>query len=328
MKLTKKYIKNVLLQINKCKNIYELNEIKSKNLGKKGFITKKMKFLKEMDLNKRKEFSIFINKIKKKIIKLILNKKNELIEKFSNITLNKSNIDITLSSKEICSGSLHIITKSIYKIQNFFSKLGCEVISGPEIESDYYNFDALNIKKDHPSRDSHDTFWFNKNFLLRTQTSSVQIRSMEVKKPPIRIVVPGKVYRNDSSLTHSPMFHQIEGLIVEKGISFSNLKWIMENFLYDFFKKVYKIRFRNSYFPFTTPSAEIDIFNNKSQKWLEVLGCGMVHPTVLKNVKINSKIYSGCAFGIGIERLIMLKYNLSNIRSFFKNDLRFLKQFK
>ncbi|WP_343183627.1 phenylalanine--tRNA ligase subunit alpha [Buchnera aphidicola] len=328
MNNTKKYVKKIISKINKCVNIKELNNLKLKYLGKNGSITKKIKNLKNININQRKELSISINIIKKNIIKFIFIKKNKLINLKQNKLSFKNNIDITLSSKNILSGSIHIINKSINKIQKFFSNLGCEILFGPEIENDYYNFDSLNINKDHPSRNSHDTFWFNKNFLLRTQTSSMQIRTMEIKKPPIRIIVPGKVYRNDSSLTHSPMFHQIEGLIVEKSINFSNLKWIIKNFLFNFFKKKYKIRFRNSYFPFTTPSAEIDIFHVKYNKWLEVLGCGMVHPIVLKNVNINSKIYSGCAFGIGIERLIMLKYNLFNIRSFFKNDFRLLKQFK
>jgi len=185
----------------------------------------------------------------------------------------------------------------------------------------------LNIPKNHPSRDSHDTFWFDKNRLLRTQTSSMQIRIMKKEKPPIRFIFPGKVYRNDYDATHTPMFHQIEGLIVEKNINFSNLKWIIYNFLYNFFDKNISIRFRPSYFPFTTPSAEVDIIT-KTGKSLEVLGCGMVHPSVLNNVNIDFRSYSACAFGIGIERITMLRYEISDIRYFFENDLRFLKQFK
>ncbi|NIH41333.1 MAG: phenylalanine--tRNA ligase subunit alpha [Buchnera aphidicola (Periphyllus aceris)] len=323
----KKNIENILFQINKCNNIKELEFLRIKYLGKKGSITNKINKISELPIKKRKKFSKSINIIKKIVIKHFFLKKNVLENSFQS-SLQTKDLDFTLSSREPLFGSIHIITKVINKIQSFFIKLGCEIIFGPEIESEYYNFDALNINKNHPSRDSHDTFWFNKKFLLRTQTSSVQIRVMESKKPPIRIIVPGKVYRNDSSLTHSPMFHQIEGLIVEKNINFSHLKWIMKCFLNDFFKKKCKIRFRSSYFPFTTPSAEIDIFNKKTNKWLEILGCGMVHPNVLKNVNINSKKYTGCAFGIGIERLIMLKYDISNIRSFFINDLRLLKQFK
>lgn len=324
----KKYVKNVKLEINKCFSLKELNLIKLKYLGRKGEITKKIKSIKDLSVNKKKKFSIIINKVKKKIKNLFYLKKN-YFNKFNFIQSNiKNDIDISLSYKEPIFGSIHIITQIINDIQSYFSNFGFSIVFGKEIESDYYNFDALNITKDHPSRNKKDTFWFNSNFLLRTQTSSVQVRAMEVCSLPIRIISSGKVYRNDSSLTHSPMFHQIEGLLIDKGISFSNLKWMMYSFLKNFFSKKIKIRFRNSYFPFTTPSAEIDIFNKNSNKWLEVLGCGMVHPNVLKNVNIDSKIYSGLAFGIGIERLTMLKYNISNIRSFFKNDLRFLKQFK
>ncbi|CAL4319237.1 Phenylalanine--tRNA ligase alpha subunit [Buchnera aphidicola (Chaitophorus populicola)] len=323
----KNYIQDVLSKLSKCKKKNDLNILRSEYLGVNGIITKKFRKLKTLDLKDKKKLSIKINKIKKKILKLFFLKKKFLKEKIIQNLNKHKNIDLSLSSKEVNLGSMHIITYEINRIKNFFFKLGFEILFGPEIEDDYYNFDALNIKKNHPSRDSHDTFWFNKNILLRTQTSSMQIRTMEQRKPPVRVIVPGKVYRNDSSLTHSPMFHQVEGFIIDKKINFSNLKWIMSNFLLYFFKKKYKIRFRNSYFPFTTPSAEIDILNQTSNKWLEVLGCGMIHPQVLKNVHVSSKKYIGCAFGIGIERIIMLKYNISNIRSFFKNDLRLLKQF-
>lgn len=328
MSIFKNYIQDVLLKLNKCKTKNDLNILKSEYLGKKGIITQKFRELKTLDLQYRKKFSIEINNIKKEILKIFFSKKKKLEEKIIQKLHQNNDVDVSLSSKEVNIGSIHIITHVIDYIIKFFSKLGFEVLYGPEIENDYYNFDALNINNNHPSRDNHDTFWFSKNILLRTQTSSMQIRTMECRKPPLRVIVPGKVYRNDSSLTHSPMFHQIEGFIIDKKINFSNLKWMMHNFLLYFFKKKCKIRFRNSYFPFTTPSAEIDILNEVSNKWLEVLGCGMIHPTVLKNVNINSENYTGCAFGIGIERIIMLKYNISNIRSFFKNDLRFLKQFK
>jgi phenylalanyl-tRNA synthetase alpha chain len=224
-------------------------------------------------------------------------------------------------------GVIHPINHSINYIKNFFSKLGFESISGFEIEDEYHNFDALNIPKDHPARNNNDTFWFDEHRLLRTQTSSMQIRIMKEEKPPIRFIFPGKVYRNDYDSTHTPMFHQVEGLIVEKNINFSNLKWIIYNFLHDFFDKNISIRFRPSYFPFTTPSAEVDIITNVGQS-LEVLGCGMVHPSVLKNVNIDCNFYSACAFGIGIERITMLRYGISDLRSFFENDIRFIKQFK
>ncbi|CAL4319054.1 Phenylalanine--tRNA ligase alpha subunit [Buchnera aphidicola (Sipha maydis)] len=321
-------IQDILYEIDQCKSIYELNLVKTKYLGKKGYIFKQIKRIKKLNIHERKKFSIKINKIKKTVVNQIYWKKKNFLALGNKLVQEKKMIDVSLSSQENNYGSLHIVTQTVRKIKSFFSKLGCKIVFGPEIEHKYYNFDALNVQKNHPSRNFQDTFWFNKNYLLRTQTSSVQIRVMEKEKPPIKILVPGKVYRNDSDLTHSPMFHQIEGLIVDKKINFSNLKWMMENFLLYFFEDKIKIRFRNSYFPFTTPSMEVDIFNKKSKEWLEVLGCGMVHPFVFNNVNIDISKYSGCAFGIGIERIIMLKYEISNIRSFFKNDLRLLRQFK
>ena len=199
--------------------------------------------------------------------------------------------------------------------------------SGPEIESDYYNFDALNIPKHHPARADHDTFWFNPELLLRTQTSGVQIRTMQKQQPPIRIMAPGRVYRNDYDQTHTPMFHQIELLYVDKHANFTELKGLLHDFLRAFFEEDLQVRFRPSYFPFTEPSAEVDVMG-KNGKWLEVLGCGMVHPNVLRNVGIDPNEYSGFAVGMGVERLTMLRYNVTDLRSFFENDLRFLKQFK
>ncbi|MBZ2279389.1 phenylalanine--tRNA ligase subunit alpha, partial [Buchnera aphidicola] len=205
--------------------------------------------------------------------------------------------------------SIHPIIQTINDIKKFFSRLGFIIVYGPEIEDEYHNFDALNISKNHPSRDSHDTFWFDSKRLLRTQTSSMQIRVMKKEKPPIRLLVPGKVYRNDYDSTHTPMFHQIEGLIVDKNINFSNLKWIIDCFLQYFFDKKISIRFRPSYFPFTVLSAEVDILDAHG-KFLEILGCGMVHPKILHNININAHVYSACAFGIGIERITMLRYGI------------------
>lgn len=212
-------------------------------------------------------------------------------------------------------------------VKNFFNKFSFSVFTGLEIEDEYHNFDALNIPIYHPSRTNHDTFWFDKNRLLRTQTSCVQIRVMKENRPPIRIISYGRVYRNDHDQTHTPMFHQIEGLVVDTDISFGNLKEILYSFLQDFFKDNLKIRFRPSYFPFTKISAEVDIMEKKSNCWLEVLGCGMLHPNVLLNVGINPENFSGFAFGMGVERLTMLRYGITDLRSFFENDLRFLKQF-
>ena len=224
-------------------------------------------------------------------------------------------------------GGLHPVTRTIERIETFFGELGFSVESGPEIEDDYHNFDALNIPAHHPARADHDTFWFDAKRLLRTQTSGVQIRTMKDKQPPIRIIAPGRVYRNDYDQTHTPMFHQTEGLIVDTDISFTNLKGTLHDFLNHFFEEEVQVRFRPSYFPFTEPSAEVDVMG-KNGKWLEVLGCGMVHPNVLRNVGIDPDIYSGFAFGMGMERLTMLRYGVSDLRAFFENDLRFLKQFK
>jgi len=241
--------------------------------------------------------------------------------------LEKERIDVSLPGSKTETGGLHPVTITINRVTKFFSELGFSVETGPEIESDYYNFDALNIPKHHPARADHDTFWFNPELLLRTQTSGVQIRTMEKMQPPIRIMAPGRVYRNDYDQTHTPMFHQIELLYVDKKANFTELKGLLHDFLRAFFEEDLQVRFRPSYFPFTEPSAEVDVMG-KNGKWLEVLGCGMVHPNVLRNVGIDPNEYSGFAVGMGVERLTMLRYNVTDLRSFFENDLRFLKQFK
>ncbi|QCI22012.1 phenylalanine--tRNA ligase subunit alpha [Buchnera aphidicola] len=322
-----KLFQNIKTEIKKSQKKEELEKIRIKYLGKKGILTSYIKSLKNLSFEDKKKHSISINTIKKEIM-ININKQYEIL---NNILLNqrieKEKIDISLPGRRVKNGSLHPITYTINYIKNFFSRIGFQSISSPEIEDEYHNFDALNIPKNHPARDSHDTFWFDKNRLLRTQTSSMQIRIMKKEKPPIRFIFPGKVYRNDYDHTHTPMFHQIEGLIIEKNINFSNLKWIIYSFLYDFFGNQISIQFRPSYFPFTTPSAEVDIINSRG-KSLEVLGCGMVHPKILNNANINSNIYSACAFGLGIERITMLRYEISDIRYFFENDIKFLEQFK
>lgn len=310
------------------KNINTLKKLvllKIKYIGKKNKLSNYLKKLKIFSVKDKKKFFILINYIKKIIKKelIILQKKISL--DVYNIQQEKY-IDVSLPGRVTNSGSIHPITNTIYIIESFFTKLGFQITSGPEIENKYYNFDSLNIPFDHPSRNEQDTFWFDKNNLLRTQTSSVQIRFMEQNKPPIKIIAPGKVYRNDFDSTHTPMFHQVEGLVIDKNISFSNLKWLMYSFIEYFFDFNVSIRFRNSYFPFTLPSAEIDIKQNN--KWIEILGCGLVHVNVLKTVNINPKKYSGLAFGIGVERITMLKYGIKDLRSFFDNDLNLIKQFK
>jgi len=247
-----------------------------------------------------------------------------------------STVDITLPGRRIPRGHAHPITRTIEEIVSIFTTMGFSIAEGPEIELDYYNFEALNMPKDHPARDMQDTFYLPGGFLLRTQTSPVQIRTMEKQKPPISIIAPGRVFRRDWDLTHTPMFHQVEGLFVDKGVSMSHLKGVLETFLRAFFGADTKIRFRPSYFPFTEPSTEVDIgcmFCNgkgcricKTSGWLEILGAGMVHPEVFKKVGYDTDVYTGFAFGIGIERLAMLKYAINDLRMFFENDLRFLRQ--
>jgi len=314
-------------EIKNSHNIEILDQIKVKYLGKNGIFNNYMKNLKSFSFEEKKKYGVIINTIKKKTISKINEKKTELNESILKKRIQKEKIDVSLPGRCIQNGSIHPINHSINFIQNFFNKLGFRSVNGLEIEDEYHNFDALNIPKNHPARDNHDTFWLDENRLLRTQTSTMQIRIMKSEKPPMRFIFPGKVYRNDYDSTHTPMFHQVEGLIVDKNINFSHLKWIIYNFIYSFFNKKVSLRFRPSYFPFTTPSSEVDIMSD-SKKWLEILGCGMVHPLVLKNVNIDSNIYSACAFGLGVERITMLRYGISDIRSFFENDLRFIKQFK
>jgi phenylalanine--tRNA ligase, alpha subunit len=268
-----------------------------------------------------------INEAKQVALDFLNAKKAEWEQARLNAQLENERIDVSLPGRKVEMGCLHPVSITIERVTKFFSELGFSVESGPEIESDYYNFDALNIPKHHPARADHDTFWFNPELLLRTQTSGVQIRTMQKQQPPIRIMAPGRVYRNDYDQTHTPMFHQIELLYVDKHANFTELKGLLHDFLRAFFEEDLQVRFRPSYFPFTEPSAEVDVMG-KNGKWLEVLGCGMVHPNVLRNVGIDPNEYSGFAVGMGVERLTMLRYNVTDLRSFFENDLRFLKQFK
>ncbi|MBL6819485.1 MAG: phenylalanine--tRNA ligase subunit alpha [Gammaproteobacteria bacterium] len=306
-----------------CNNEHDLLQIKSKYLGKKGLLTSLFASIKNLGINERKRFGIELNNVKNILSKLLASKLESL--KAADNTTNK--IDLDVPPRHHNNGSHHPISLVIRKIENIFLKYGFDIQDGPEIETEHYNFESLNILENHPARDMHDTFYLNNKLLLRTHTSSVQIHAMENSTAPFRVLAPGRVYRCDSDPTHSPMFHQIEGLCVDTDITFSNLKWILNNFIREFFEsKSIKTRFRPSYFPFTEPSAEMDImFNNK---WLEVLGCGMVHPNVLKNVNIDPKKYSGFAFGLGIERFAMLAYQIKDLRVFFENDINFLEQFK
>ena len=308
-----------------CATYNDLINLKSQFLGKKGKVTLEFNKIKELNIEDRKKHGQDLNIIKSEISSLldaaIIKKKNQNLQ-----TAPSNFFDISLPGKNIGYGSRHPISLTIDLIEKVLLNFGFVTATGPEIENDFFNFEALNIPKNHPARDMHDTFYLTDQMLLRTHTSSVQIHTMLNEKPPIKIMTPGKVYRCDSDPTHSPMFHQVEGLYVDENVNFCHLKGLLTNFLQEFFNnKKIEIRFRPSYFPFTEPSAEIDIkFKNK---WLEVLGCGMVHPNVLKNVGINHKDFSGFAFRLGVERLAMLKYGISDLKVFFDNDITFLSQF-
>ena len=267
-----------------------------------------------------------INVAKQEIQQAISTKGDALRSAELNKKLAEEAVDVTLPGRTELNGNLHPVSRTIARIEQFFGELGFAVKTGPEVEDSFHNFDALNIPANHPARADHDTFYFNPEIMLRTQTSGVQIRTMEAEKPPLRIISPGRVYRNDYDQTHTPMFHQVEGLMVDKNVSFTELKGILHDFLQNFFEESLQVRFRPSYFPFTEPSAEVDVMGKNGQ-WLEVLGCGMVHPNVLRAVNIDPEEYTGFAFGMGVERLTMLRYGVNDLRAFFENDLRFLKQF-
>lgn len=303
----------------------DLDRVYRSYLGKKGEVNLLLKSLGSIDPDKRKEAGKLLNLLKTELEEGYAKKTSSLRNVANKAKLSKDKLDITLPGFGSQQGSIHPVSKTINDICNFFEKMGFNIEAGPEAEVDYYNFEALNVPDDHPAKDMHDTFYLNNSGLLRTHTSPVQIRTMEKSEAPHRIICPGKVYRKDSDLTHTPMFHQIEGLVVEEGASFSQLKGLLNDFLEDFFGEAVELRFRPSYFPFTEPSAEADIRWNKN--WLEVLGCGMVHPNVLEGVGVDTNKYTGFAFGLGVERMAMLKYDIPDLRAFFENDIRFLDQF-
>ncbi len=311
--------------INSSANKDSLDKNYRSYLGKSGEVNLLLKSLGSLPQDKRKEAGTLLNQLKSDIDNSYKDKTLQLSKAENALRLDSQRIDITLPSVSNEEGSMHPVTQTINEISSFFESVGFGVESGPETETDYYNFEALNVPEDHPAKDMHDTFYLKDSGLLRTHTSPVQIRTMENKKPPHRIICPGRVFRKDSDLTHTPMFHQIEGLVVEEGASFAQLKGLLNDFLEDFFGREVELRFRPSYFPFTEPSAEADIKWDKS--WLEVLGCGMVHPNVLEMVGVDTKKYSGFAFGLGVERMAMLKHDIPDLRIFFENDYRFLKQF-
>jgi phenylalanyl-tRNA synthetase alpha chain len=307
-----------------------LDQVRVHYLGKKGELTQQLKSLGKLSAEERPAAGAKINEAKQKVQDAITVKRTMMAADALSKQLAVEGIDVTLSGRGQDLGGLHPVTMTIDRIQNFFAQIGFSVAQGPEIEDDYHNFEALNIPAHHPARAMHDTFYFGDGTLLRTHTSGVQVRTMEKQQPPIRIICPGRVYRCDSDQTHSPMFHQIEGLLVDDNISFADLKGILHNFLNVFFERDLQVRFRPSYFPFTEPSIEVDIGyqgEDGEQKWLEVLGCGMVHPKVFEHSGIDTEKYTGFAFGMGVERLAMLRYGVKDLRMFFENDLRFLAQF-
>lgn len=326
-----------LRDVNSARNLQELQSVRSKYLGKKGVVSLALKRIKDLPPEERRDYGRKVNEIKDLIEEKLRERERELRERSLEIKLSEEWVDLTVPLRNTA-GSLHPITVTLERIVNIFRGMGFTVEEGPEVELEEYNFDMLNIPKDHPARDMQDTFYVNREgYLLRTHTSPVQIRTMLKKKPPIQMIAPGKVYRRDDDPTHSPMFHQVEGLMVNEYAGFRHMKFVIEEFLREFFQTDLPVRFRTSYFPFTEPSAEVDIGCViceqegcrvcKETGWLEVMGCGMVHPSVLENCGIDTDLYQGFAFGMGVERLAMLLFGIDNIKLFYENDVRFIRQF-
>ncbi|AKX43932.1 hypothetical protein AKN87_01500 [Thiopseudomonas alkaliphila] len=331
-------VAQAITAVNNSQDTQAVEQLRVQYLGKKGEITQLMKQLGGLSAEERPKAGALINEAKEQV-QSALNQRKALLEDAAlEAQLAAETIDVTLPGRGQQSGGLHPVTRTMERIEKFFSQIGYGVAEGPEVEDDYHNFEALNIPDHHPARAMHDTFYFDAHMLLRTHTSPVQVRTMEQQQPPIRIVCPGRVYRCDSDITHSPMFHQVEGLLIDKNISFADLKGTIEEFLRVFFEKDLGVRFRPSFFPFTEPSAEVDmecVMCNgdgcrvcKQTGWLEVMGCGMVHPNVLRMSGIDPEQFQGFAFGMGVERLAMLRYGVNDLRLFFENDLRFLAQFR
>ena len=320
-------------------SLQHLDEVRIRFLGKKGIFTEQLKQLSQLSPAARKTAGQQINTAKRQLQLALERRKAELEAQALSEQLAAERIDVTLPGRGERSGGLHPISRTMARIQALFAGMGFEVVEGPEVEDDFHNFEALNIPASHPARAMHDTFYFDAHRLLRTHTSPVQIRTMKAQQPPLRIIAPGRVYRCDSDLTHTPMFHQVEGLFVDERVSFADLKGTLDVFLKRFFERdAFMTRFRHSYFPFTEPSAEVDIQCFMCQGegcrvcgqtgWLEVLGCGMVHPKVFAHVNVDSERWLGYAFGLGVERMAMLRYQINDLRIFFENDLRFLRQFR
>jgi phenylalanyl-tRNA synthetase alpha chain len=328
---------DALRQIETADSLQALDEVRVHFLGKKGLISAQMKTLGQLSAEERPEAGARINVVRDAVTAALEAKRFELESAAENASLAREAIDVTLPGRPAEVAGLHPVTRTLHRLNRLFASLGYEVATGPEIEDDWHNFEALNIPSHHPARAMHDTFYFDDGRVLRTHTSPVQIRTMLTTEPPIRIVAPGRVYRCDHDLTHTPMFHQIEGLVVDRDISFADLKGTIVTFLNRFFEADLDVRFRPSYFPFTEPSAEVDVQCVmcegagcrvcKQTGWLEVMGCGMVHPKVFEQTGVDTSVYTGFAFGMGIERLAMLRYGVGDLRLFFENDLQFLNQF-
>ena len=324
-------------EISAVESLPELEQVKARFVGKKGLITAQMKQMATLPPEEKPKFGAKVNEAKKEVFGIIEAKQNAIKTAEINAKLASETIDVTLSGRNSEAGGVHPVNRTLRRIESYFGQMGFSVAEGPEVEDDFHNFTALNIPEHHPARAMHDTFYFDAGRLLRTHTSPVQVRVMENAKPPYRIIAPGRVYRCDSDLTHTPMFHQVEGLLIDESTTFVDLKGVLYEFVTHFFEKDLGVRFRPSYFPFTEPSAEVDIecvmcSGNGCRVcshtgWLEILGCGMVHPKVLESVGVDSEKYTGFAFGMGVERLTMLRYGVNDLRLFFENDLNFLKQF-
>ena len=304
----------------------ELDAVRVRFLGKKGELTTQLKSLGSLPPEQRPAAGQRINEAKQLLSEALDHRRASLESQALEQALAAELLDVTLPGRGPRQGGLHPVTRTLQRVETLFRRAGFEVRHGPEIEDDFHNFTALNIPEDHPARAMHDTFYFPGGRLLRTHTSPVQIRAMVASGAPIRVIAPGRVYRCDSDQTHTPMFHQVEGLVVDRDISFANLKEVLYGFVANFFEREVELRFRPSYFPFTEPSAEVDVLS-ESGRWLEILGCGMVHPNVLQNAGVDPEEFTGYAFGMGVERLAMLRYGVDDLRMFFENDLRFLRQF-
>jgi phenylalanyl-tRNA synthetase alpha chain len=331
-------VKEAMREIANSTDLRQVDSCRVRLVGKKGLLTEHLKRVGHLPVEERRTFGQKVNDAKQLLAGKISERIAELEQKQQEETLQSIQLDISLPGRQTGTGSLHPVTRTIRRINEIFLRIGFAVAEGPEIENEYYNFEALNIPADHPARAMHDTFYVGSATVLRTHTSPVQIRYLESHEPPLQVIAPGRVFRCDSDVTHTPMFHQLEGLAVDTDITFSDLKGILIHFLQEFFEQDFPVRFRPAFFPFTEPSAEVDmgcVFCQeggcricKQTGWLEILGCGMVHPEVFRHVGIDNEKYTGYAFGVGIERLAMLRYGVDDLRLFFDNELGFLNQFQ